>query len=387
MRFSVPRPACRPPGCEGRRWRDSSRSASASTSGAPRITWSSAITAPTVPGWRRPRATPARAEYGVAMAFWRQNNFRGRDIAIDLGTANTLVFVQGRGIVVSEPSVVAIDERTKEVHAVGDEARRMIGRTPATISAQRPLRHGVITDYEITERMLRYFIERVHGGRFSHPRVVMCVPSGVTDVEQRAVQEACLAAGARELLLIEEPMAAAIGADLPVAEPTANMVVDVGGGTSEVAVISMGGFVVARSLRIGGYDLDDAVATFIRTEHKLAVGEQTAEDIKLKLGSAAAPRPEQLEVRGRDLVSGLPKSIVLTGAEIRRALDEPLRAIVAAVKDTLDQTPPELASDIVNDGMLLAGGGCLLHGFPDRLHEETGMDTRLADSPLTTVAE
>ncbi|MDX6697291.1 MAG: rod shape-determining protein MreB [Solirubrobacteraceae bacterium] len=321
------------------------------------------------------------------MALFRQNGFRGRDIAIDLGTANTLVFVQGRGIVVSEPSVVAIDERTKEVHAVGDEAKRMIGRTPATISAQRPLRHGVITDYEITERMLRYFIGRVHGGRFSHPRVVMCVPSGVTDVEQRAVQEACLAAGAREVLLIEEPMAAAIGADLPVAEPTANMVVDVGGGTSEVAVISMGGFVVARSLRIGGYDLDDSVASFIRAEHKLAVGEQTAEDIKLALGSAAAPREAELEVRGRDLVSGLPKSIVLTGAEIRRALDEPLRAIVAAVKDTLDQTPPELASDIVNDGMLLAGGGCLLYGFAERLHQETGMATRLADSPLTTVAE
>ncbi|MDX6649175.1 MAG: rod shape-determining protein MreB [Solirubrobacteraceae bacterium] len=333
------------------------------------------------------KTRPIPGRTSVCPRVLGRNNFRGRDIAIDLGTANTLVFVRGRGIVVSEPSVVAIDERSGEVYAVGDEAKRMIGRTPATISAQRPLRHGVITDYEITERMLRYFIGRVHSGRLSHPRVVMCVPSGVTDVEQRAVQEACLAAGAREVVLIEEPMAAAIGADLPVAEPTANMVVDVGGGTSEVAVISMGGFVVARSLRIGGYDLDEAIATYVRAEHKLAVGEQTAEQIKLSLGSAARPREEEMAVRGRDLVSGLPKSVRLTGAEVRQALDEPLRAIVAAVKDTLEETPPELSSDIVNSGMLLAGGGCLLHGFADRLHEETGMPTRLADSPLTTVAE
>jgi rod shape-determining protein MreB and related proteins len=321
------------------------------------------------------------------MPWGRSRNFRGRDIAIDLGTANTLVYVRGHGIVVSEPSVVAVDERTGQVHAVGDEAKRMIGRTPASISAVRPLRHGVITDYEVTERMLRYFIARVHSSRFSHPRVVMCAPSGVTGVEQRAVQEACLAAGAREVSLIEEPMAAAIGADLPVAEPTASMVVDVGGGTSEVAVISLGGVVVSTSVRIGGYDLDEAIARFIRREHKLAIGEQTAEDIKIELGSAATPTELETEVRGRDLVSGLPKSLVLTGEDIRRAMEEPLTAIMDAIKETLEQTPPELASDIVNEGMLLAGGGCLLHEFAERVIQETAMPTRLADTPLTTVAE
>jgi rod shape-determining protein MreB and related proteins len=322
------------------------------------------------------------------MAWGRNSrNFRGRDIAIDLGTANTLVFVRGEGIVVSEPSVVAVDQRTGEVHAVGDEAKRMIGRTPASISAVRPLRHGVITDYEVTERMLRYFIDRVHSSRFSHPRVVMCAPSGVTEVERRAVQEACLAAGARDVSLIEEPMAAAIGAGLPVAEPTASMVVDVGGGTSEVAVISLGGMVVSRSVRVGGYDLDEAISTFSRREHNLAIGEQTAEETKINLGSAAESVVGSTTVRGRDLVTGLPKSLELTGADIRRALAEPVTAMVTAVKETLEQTPPELASDIVNDGMLLAGGGCLLQGFAERLNDETGMPTRLADDPLTTVAE
>jgi rod shape-determining protein MreB len=321
------------------------------------------------------------------MAWGRNRNLRGRDIAIDLGTANTLVYVRGRGIVVSEPSVVAVDERTDEVHAVGDEAKRMIGRTPASISALRPLRHGVITNYEVTERMLRYFIGRVHSSRFSHPRVVMCVPSGVTGVEQRAVQEAALAAGAREVSLIEEPMAAAIGAGLPVAEATASMVVDVGGGTSEVAVISLGGIVVSESVRIGGYDLDEAIARYIRREHKLAIGEQTAEEIKIQLGSASSPSDQQVEVRGRDLVNGLPKSLALTGEDIRAALEEPLGYILEAVKETLEQTPPELAADIVNEGMLLAGGGCLLHGFAERLTQETFTPARTADSPLTTVAE
>jgi rod shape-determining protein MreB len=314
-------------------------------------------------------------------------NFRGRDLAIDLGTANTLVYVRGRGIVVSEPSVVAVDEHSGDVHAVGDEAKRMIGRTPASISALRPLRHGVITDYEVTERMLSYFMARVHSSRFSHPRVVMCVPSGVTGVEQRAVEEACLAAGAREVTLIEEPMAAAIGAGLPVAEPTASMVIDVGGGTSEVAVISLGGIVVSSSVRIGGYDLDEAITQFIRREHKLAIGEQTAEAIKIQLGSAATPITSETEVRGRDLVTGLPKSLALTGADVRAALEEPLAHIMDAVKETLERTPPELASDIVNAGMLLAGGGCLLNGFAERVTEETFMPARLADSPLTTVAE
>jgi rod shape-determining protein MreB len=322
------------------------------------------------------------------MAFGRQSrNFRGRDIAIDLGTANTLVYVRGEGIVVSEPSVVAVDEPTGEVLAVGDEAKRMIGRTPATISAVRPLRHGVITDYEVTERMLRYFIARVHSSRFSHPRVVMCAPSGVTEVERRAVEEACLAAGARDVSLIEEPMAAAIGAGLPVAEPTASMVVDVGGGTSEVAVISLGGMVVSTSVRVGGYDLDEAIGTFMRRVHNLAIGEQTAEDTKVTLGSAGPPVDGETTVRGRDLVTGLPKSLILTGEDVRRALAEPVEAVVTAVRTTLEETPPELASDIVHDGMLLAGGGCLLNGLPERLHEETGMPTRLADDPLTTVAE
>jgi rod shape-determining protein MreB and related proteins len=314
-------------------------------------------------------------------------NFSGRDIAIDLGTANSLVFVRGRGIVVYEPSVVAIDQRTGEVHAVGDDAKRMIGRTPASISAVRPLRHGVITDFEVTERMLRYFIGRVHASRFSHPRVVMCAPSGITDVEQRAVEEACIAAGARDVTLIEECMAAAIGADMPVEEPRASMVVDVGGGTTEVAVISLGGIVVSRSLRIGGYDMDETIAGYIRRRHHLAIGEQTAEQIKLKLGSASGPATTVEEVRGRDLLTGLPKSVALTGDEIRAALEEPLTAIVETIKELLEETAPELASDIVDDGMLLTGGGCLLTGFGDRLEEETGMSTRLAKSPLTTVAE
>ncbi len=321
------------------------------------------------------------------MAWFRNSrNLRGRDIAIDLGTANTLVFVRGEGIVISEPSVVAMDQRTGEVHAVGDEAKRMIGRTPASISAVRPLRHGVITDYEVTERMLRYFIDQVHSSRFAHPRVVMCAPSGVTDVEQRAVQEACLSAGARDVTLIEEPMAAAIGGGLPVAEPRASMVVDVGGGTSEVGVISLGGMVVSRSVRTGGYDLDEAIAQFLRREHKVAIGEQTSEEVKIALGSASTPMEGELVVRGRDLVSGLPRSLTLTGDDICDALREPVSHIVNAVKESLEETSPELASDIVNDGMLLAGGGCLLHGLAERLHDETGMPTRLAEDPLTTVA-
>jgi rod shape-determining protein MreB len=314
-------------------------------------------------------------------------NFSGRDVAIDLGTANSLVFVRGQGIVLSEPSVVAIDQRTGKVHAVGDEAKRMIGRTPASISAVRPLRHGVITDFEVTERMLRYFIGRVHASRFSHPRLVMCAPSGITDVEQRAVEEACIAAGARDVSLIEETMAAAIGANLPVEEARGSMVVDVGGGTTEVAVISLGGIVVSRSLRIGGYDMDETIASYIRRHHHLAIGEQTAEQIKLKLGSAAGPNSAIDEVRGRDLLTGLPKSVALTGEEIRAALEEPLRAIVDAIKELLEETAPELASDIVDDGMLLTGGGCQLTGFAERLQEETGMSTHLAESPLTTVAE
>ena len=269
----------------------------------------------------------------------------GRDMAVDLGTANTLVYVRGRGIVLSEPSVVAIDSRTGEVHAVGIEAKRMLGRTPGTIQAIRPLKDGVIADFDVTEQMLRHFIQKVHQNRWAHPRVVVCVPSGVTGVEKRAVEEACLSAGARQAYLIEEPMAAAIGAGLPVGEPTGNMVVDIGGGTSEVAVISLGGIVVSQSIRIGGDELDEAIINYVKREYKLMIGQQTAEEVKLEIGSAFPLAEEvQAEIRGRDLVSGLPKTIVLTSEEVRMALEEPLQAIIDAVKETLDRTPPELAS-------------------------------------------
>jgi rod shape-determining protein MreB len=310
-----------------------------------------------------------------------------RDIAIDLGTANTLVFVRGEGIVLSEPSVVAIDQNTGEVHAVGSEAKRMIGRTPASISATRPLRHGVIADFEVTEQMLRYFIRSVHQSRFGHPRVIMCVPSGVTAVEQRAVEEACLSAGARRVYLIEESIAAAVGAGLPIAEPTGHIVVDVGGGTSEVAVISLGSIVVSRSLRIGGYEFDDAILAHLRRAHNLAVGAQMAEDLKFQIGSAhPLERELTAEVRGRDLVSGLPKSVDLTSQEVRSAFQEPLRAIVESVKETLEETPPELAADISGRGLMLAGGGSLLRNFDERLRHETQMPAYLAESPLTCVA-
>src|ERR687895_90074 len=313
--------------------------------------------------------------------------FGGRDMAVDLGTANTLVYVRGRGIVLSEPSVVAIDSRSGEVHAVGIEAKRMLGRTPGTISAIRPLKDGVIADFDVTEEMLRHFIQKVHQNRWAHPRVVVCVPSGVTGVEKRAVEEACLSAGARTAYLIEEPMAAAIGAGLPVGEPTGNMVVDIGGGTSEVAVISLGGIVVSQSIRIGGDELDEAIINYVKREYKLMIGQQTAEEVKLEIGSAFPLDEEvQAEIRGRDLVSGLPKTIVLTSEEVRMALEEPLQAIIDAVKETLDRTPPELASDIMDRGIMLAGGGALLQGLDERLRDETQMPAHLAESPLTCVA-
>jgi rod shape-determining protein MreB len=308
-------------------------------------------------------------------------------MAIDLGTANTVVYVRGRGIVLSEPSVVAIDERTGEVHAVGSEAQLMIGRTPASISADRPLRHGVIADFEVTEAMLRRFMEKVLSSRFSRPRLVMCAPSGVTEVERRAVEEASLSAGAREVHLIEESLAAAIGAGLPIAEPVGRMVVDIGGGTSEVAVISLGGLVVSRSLRVGGYDLDEAITNYIRNEHRMAIGSQSAEAIKLAV-AAAMKQPEELvtEVRGRDLTSGLPREVELTGDEVSAAIAGPLADILAAVHATLEETPPELAADITKEGILLAGGGALLRGLDDRLEAETGMPVRVADAPLECVA-
>jgi rod shape-determining protein MreB and related proteins len=319
--------------------------------------------------------------------FSYMTGFGGRDMAVDLGTANTLVYVRGRGIVLSEPSVVAVDSRNGEVHAVGMEAKRMLGRTPGTIQAIRPLKDGVIADFDVTEEMLRYFIQQVHQNRFAHPRVVVCVPSGVTGVEKRAVEEACLAAGARQAYLIEEPMAAAIGAGLPVGDPTGSMVVDIGGGTSEVAVISLGGIVVSQSIRVGGDEMDNAIVHHCKTEHKLMIGQQTAEEVKLEAGSATALNEEiKTEIRGRDIVSGLPKTVMLSSEEVRAALAEPVNQIVGAVKETLDRTPPELAGDIMDRGITLAGGGSLLQGFDERLREECQMPAQLADSPLTCVA-
>jgi rod shape-determining protein MreB len=310
-----------------------------------------------------------------------------RDMAIDLGTANTLVYVRNEGIVASEPSVVAIDTVSGEVHAVGAEAKRMIGRTPATIKAIRPLRHGVIADFEVTEQMLRYFLRKVEQRWRGRPRLMMCAPSGVTEVEQRAIIDASLAAGARQVHLIEEPIAAAIGAGIAIEEPVGNMVVDIGGGTSEVAVISLGGIVISRSLRVGGYELDEAISAYVRRRHGLAIGERTAEDVKLEIGSAHELAEElTMEVRGRELVSGLPKTVALTSEEVRQALSEPVQAIVDAVKETLEQTPPELAADIGERGIVMAGGSSLLGGFRERLREETGMPVEHADSPLTAVA-
>jgi rod shape-determining protein MreB len=319
--------------------------------------------------------------------FSYMTGFGGRDMAVDLGTANTLVYVRGRGIVLSEPSVVAVDSRTGAVHAVGMDAKRMLGRTPGTIQAIRPLKDGVIADFDVTEEMLRYFIQQVHQNRFAHPRVVVCVPSGVTGVEKRAVEEACLAAGARQAYLIEEPMAAAIGAGLPVGEPTGSMVVDIGGGTSEVAVISLGGIVVSQSIRVGGDEMDDAIVNHCKSVHKLMIGQQTAEEVKLEAGSATTLSEEiKTEIRGRDIVSGLPKTVMLSSEEVREALSEPVNAIVGAVKETLDRTPPELAGDIMDRGITLAGGGSLLQGFDERLRQECQMPAQLADSPLTCVA-
>jgi rod shape-determining protein MreB len=319
--------------------------------------------------------------------FDNLTGFGSRDMAVDLGTANTLVYVRGRGIVLSEPSVVAIDTGTGEVHAVGVEAKRMLGRTPGSIQAIRPLKDGVIADFDVTEQMLRHFIQKVHQHRFAHPRVVVCVPSGVTGVERRAVEEATLSAGARQAYLIEEPMAAAIGAGLPIAEPAGNMIVDVGGGTSEVAVISLGGIVVSQSLRVGGDEMDEAIVNHVKKDYKLLIGQQTAEEIKLEIGSAF-PMKEELkaEVRGRDMLTGLPKTVIISSDEVRHALEEPVGQILDAIRQTLDKTPPELAADIMDRGVMLAGGGALLTGFDDRLRQETHMPVHVADSPLTCVA-
>ncbi|MGH3510547.1 MAG: rod shape-determining protein [Nocardioidaceae bacterium] len=316
------------------------------------------------------------------------NSFIGRDMAVDLGTANTLVYVRGRGVLLDEPSVVALKAGTPEILAVGHEAKRMIGRTPDTIVAIRPLKDGVIADFESTEQMLRSFIQRVHRRRyFAKPRLVICVPSGITAVEQRAVKEAGYQAGARRVYIIEEPMAAAIGAGLPVHEATGNMVVDVGGGTTEVAVISLGGIVTSLSIKTGGDELDRAIIAWMKKEYSLMLGERTAEEIKMTLGSAF-PLAEELEaeVRGRDMVSGLPMTVHVGSAEVRKAIEEPVHAIVDAVRSTLDQTPPELAGDIMDRGLVLTGGGALLRGLDERLRHETGMPVHIAEEPLQSVA-
>lgn len=310
-----------------------------------------------------------------------------RDIGIDLGTANTLVHLKGKGIVVREPSVVAINQKTNEILAVGDAAKDMIGRTPGNIVAIRPMKDGVIADFDVTQSMLKYFIKRAMSkGVFSKPRVVICVPSGVTEVEKRAVEEATLQAGAKEAYLIEEPMAAAIGANLPVEEPYGSMVVDIGGGTSEVAVISLGGIVTSKSLRVAGDELDEAIVHYVKKEYNLMIGERTAEEIKMSIG-AAYPRPKEdsIEIRGRDLVTGLPKNISITSTEITEALKEPINAIVDSIKYTLEKTPPELAADIMDRGIMLTGGGALLSGLDRLIKEETGMPVSIAENPLDCV--
>lgn len=316
-------------------------------------------------------------------------NSWGGDMAVDLGTANTLVSVRGRGIVLIEPSVVAVEKDTKRVLAVGIEAKRMLGRTPGSIVAIRPLKDGVIADFEVTEAMLRYFINKTRLKRFPwqpKPRVVVCVPSGVTEVEKRAVFEATMQAGARHAYLIEEPMAAAIGAGLPIQEPTGNMVVDIGGGTTEVAVISLGGVVVAQSIRIGGDEFDEAIINHIKREYNVLIGERTAEEIKFEIGSAH-PLTEELdvEVRGRDLLTGLPRTLQISSEEIRGAVEEPTLAIIAAIKGSLEQTPPELSSDIMEYGIVLTGGGALLKGIDDRLKAETSMPVHVSENALINV--
>lgn len=315
----------------------------------------------------------------------------GSDMAIDLGTANTLVSVRGQGIVINEPSVVAIEKQDQRVLAVGADAKEMLGRTPGSIIAMRPLKDGVIADFDVTEAMLRYFISRAQGKRMlwhPKPRVVVCVPSGVTSVEKRAVFEATITAGARQAFLIEEPMAAAIGAGLPVDSPTGSMVVDIGGGTTEVAVISMGGIVNATSIRIAGDAFDAAVVQYAKTHYNIAIGERTAEEIKITIGSAA-PLVEEVdvEVRGRDLLSGLPRTVRIESEDVREALEEPIAKMIQAVKDTLDETPPDLASDLMEYGITLTGGGGMLRGLDERLRAEIGVPVHVSETALINVVE
>lgn len=312
-----------------------------------------------------------------------------RDMGIDLGTANTLVYIKGKGITIREPSVVAKQQDNNQVLAVGEEAKRMIGRTPGNIVAIRPMKDGVIADFDITEAMLRHFIKKAHKRiRLVHPRIVICVPSGVTEVEKRAVHDAAVHAGAREAYLIEEPMAAAIGAGLPVHEPAGNMVVDIGGGTTEVAIISLGGIVTSDSIRIGGDEMDMSIVQFVKRNYNLMIGERTAEEVKMEIGAAIVDpdNNEIKEVRGRDLVTGLPKTVKVSAEEIKDALKEPIARIIASVKRTLEQTPPELASDVMDKGIIMTGGGSLLRGLDQLISTETGMPVHIADDPLDCVA-
>lgn len=315
-------------------------------------------------------------------------NLIGRDMGIDLGTANTLVFVKNKGIVLNEPSIVAIDKENKKILAVGMEAKKMVGRTPGNIVAIRPLKDGVIADFDTTERMLRYFIQKVHRNMgIARPRIVICVPSGITAVEKKAVVEATEQAGARAAYIIEEPLAAAIGSDLPIDEPTGSMVVDIGGGTSEVAVISLGGIVAYQSLRIGGDEMDEAIIYYLKKENNLLVGESTAEKMKMEIGSAfPLENEEKMEVNGRDLVTGLPKTIIITSQQVRAALEKTLSDIINAIVEVLDDTPPELASDIMKRGIVLSGGGALLKGLSERVSRETHCPVYLAPDPLASVA-
>lgn len=319
------------------------------------------------------------------------NKFHGlfsNDIGIDLGTANTLVYVKDRGIVLREPSVVAIQEGTKRILAVGDEAKRMLGRTPGNIVAIRPMKSGVIADFDITEAMIRYFIRKVHNHKLRKPRVIVAVPSDITEVEKRAVKDSATNAGARDVFLIEEPMAAAIGVGLPVQEPAGNMIVDIGGGTTEVALISLAGIVFAKSVRVGGDEMDECIVQYMRRVYNLMIGERTAEEIKIKLGSAYPQGHEvTMDVKGRDLVAGLPKTLTITSEEIREALQEPVSQIVDAVRICLEKCPPELSADLVDRGMILAGGGSLLTGLDKLVAEQTGLPVHLADDPLSAVAE
>ena len=309
------------------------------------------------------------------------------DMAVDLGTSSTLVYVQGKGIVLNEPSVVAIDKLSNTILAVGSDAKRMIGRTPGNISAIRPMKEGVIADFEMAQRMLRYFIEKVHNrSTFVRPRIIIGVPSRITQVEQRAVKESAESAGAREVYLIEEPVAAAIGAGLPITEPTGNMVVDIGGGTTDIAVISLGGIVYSESVKVAGDQLDSAIMGYIKREYSLLIGDHMAEQVKIEIGSAyPLPEKSQMMVKGRDLITGIPRTIVMEDTEIREALQESIATIVSAIKLALENTPPELAGDIIDRGIVLTGGGSLLLGLDDRLRDETGLPIVTVDDPLTSV--